>query len=270
MICYTSEGYLTELICERKKFTVLTYAMDRAAVLRRRTELEREFAELQGQLDIWNHEAKTAPAAKRDRKKYTPVAVAKRGRREENQRASKARVEEALRRAPMEVKEEKFEQPKWRFQKRLLRLRDIRLTIPDGYPGSRDPVAIVREFEDTTVEVLLRQIGELGSIKAMLGMSCRMIKDSFKQEVTQDTVYEDKFDPTTDNIYFNCAMHIFTNADPDSVREWVVESFGKIIEDFERFVQNGSGWVIDSVVKLDMAIDRYNPGRGGSHMESPD
>ena len=79
--------------------------MDRAAVLRRRTEIEREFAELQGQLDIWNHESKTAPAANRDRKKYSPIAVAKRGRREEIQRASKACVEEFLRRAPMEVKD---------------------------------------------------------------------------------------------------------------------------------------------------------------------
>ena len=247
--------------------------MNRDDLLRRKAEIEREFAEIQGQLAAWGSELKTATLTagpKRDRKKYNPAVVARRDRREEVKMAVaecvRAAIVGALARAPAPVEERKWVTPQWVTQTRLVRLRDIRLTIHDD-PGSADPLTITREFEDATVERLINLIDELGSIKVMMGMSCRMIKDTFKQEVTQDTVYEDKFDPTTDSIYKNTTMKELLNADPVAIRAFVREKFQKLIEEFESFVQNGSGWAVESVEYLYMAIDQYRPGRGGSHME---
>ena len=230
-----------------------------------RAELEREFIALQAQLAEWEQkgEVKVAPSKPRDRKKHTAAVVMKRGRREEVKMAVAERVRAAIARAPIE--ERKWETPEWITQTRLVRLRDIRLTIPNGYPGSADPLTITREFEDATVERLINLIGELGSIKVMMRMSCRMIKDTFKQEVTQDTVYEDKFDPTTNSIYKNTTMKELLNADPVAIRAFVREKSQKLIEEFESFVQNGSGWAVESVEYLYMAIDQYRPGRGGSN-----
>ena len=64
-------------------------------------------------------------------------------------------------------------------------------------------------------------------------------------------------------------MKELLNADPVAIRAFVREKFQKLIEEFESFVQNGSGWAVESVEYLYMAVDQYRPGRGGSHMESP-
>ena len=64
-------------------------------------------------------------------------------------------------------------------------------------------------------------------------------------------------------------MKELLNADPVAIRAFVREKFQKLIEEFESFVQNGSGWAVESVEYLYMAVDQYRPGRSGSHMESP-
>ena len=72
--------------------------MDKAALLREAAELERRFAAIQEQLAEWEGESKSEPVAapKRDRKKYTPLAVTKRVQRDEAQRIARAEREAAL------------------------------------------------------------------------------------------------------------------------------------------------------------------------------
>ena len=117
----------------------------KAEIERDRADIEREFAEIQGQIAAWDTKLTpvgviAVPAVKRDRKKYTPIAVAKRGRREESKRAAVAHVAEIMRRAPLEVKEEKFETPVW-IRHPFRNISDMQLTIPEGYP-----YAMAREF----------------------------------------------------------------------------------------------------------------------------
>ena len=81
--------------------------MNRDDLLRRKAEIEREFAEIQGQIAAWDIEltpvgARAAPAIKRDRKKYGVTAVARRGRREVSQIDREARMAELTRKAPLE------------------------------------------------------------------------------------------------------------------------------------------------------------------------
>ena len=87
--------------------------MNRDDLLRRKAEIEREFAEIEGQIAAWDIEltpvgARAAPAIKRDRKKYNPAVVARRDRREEVKMAVAERVRAtivgALARAPVERK----------------------------------------------------------------------------------------------------------------------------------------------------------------------
>ena len=107
---YTSVHYVTELIFQKSFVWRVHTAMNLAAVLREKAELERRFAEIQGLLGGWEAELKVAPAPKRDRKKYGLAATARRGRREVSQMAAKARITEVLSRAP---EERKFETPRW-------------------------------------------------------------------------------------------------------------------------------------------------------------
>ena len=224
------------------------------ALDRRIAQLKRELAVL----EAWNAaeakgEPQAAPEAKRDRKKYTPIAVAKRGRREENKQVAKARTAEVMRRAPVEVKEKKFETPVW-IRHPFRNISDMQLTIPEGYPNGWDPYAMAREFEGSTTEEVLRAIRKLRAIKVMLGMTCTLRKDG-----TRDLMVLTKWG----------VMTALTNADADAAREFVDDSFAYVNEELENYCVNGSGWTIESVDKLDLQIVQYRPGRGGSHMESP-
>ena len=255
---------ISELVV-RNFFAAESYAMKRDDLLRRkaeierdRAEIEREFAEIQGQIAAWVTELTpvgviAVPAVKRDRKKYTSIAVVKRGRREESKRAAVAHVAEIMRRAPLEVKEEKFETPVW-IRHPFRNISDMQLTIPEGYPNGWDPYAMAREFEGSTTEEVLRAIRKLRAIKVMLGMTCTLRKDG-----TRDLMVLTKWG----------VMTALTNADADAAREFFDDSFAYVNEEFENYCVNGSGWTIESVDKLDLQIVQYRPGRGGSHMESP-
>jgi hypothetical protein len=64
-------------------------------------------------------------------------------------------------------------------------------------------------------------------------------------------------------------MCVLTNADAATVRANVSYSLAYVIEEFEKFTQNGSGWGVEVVEKIDLRIDRYQPGRGASYLPSP-
>ena len=44
----------------------------------------------------------------------------------------------------------------------------------------------------------------------------------------------------------------------------------KILEGLAQFQNNGSGWVFERVVQLDIHIDRYDPLRGSSYIPTPE
>ena len=52
-----------------------------------------------------------------------------------------------------------------------------------------------------------------------------------------------------------------TNPDAEEKHTFVSASFAAIIEEIERYTQNGSGWVVNAVEALELHIDRYRPGR---------
>ena len=94
--------------------------MNRDAVLRRKAEIEREFAEIQATIDGWRdmgEEVKRSSMPVRDRKKRAPTAVARRAHREEKRAEVAAIVAKAIREAPErkepERKEPRFSKPVW-------------------------------------------------------------------------------------------------------------------------------------------------------------
>ena len=119
------------------------------------------------------------------------------------------------------------------------------------------------EFEDATVERLLAAIGELGAIKVMMGMTCTMEKEKIGSDEGGEV------GSYVESVHRYGTMATLTNADADAMREFVAYSMAYVIEEFEKFITNGSGWVITAVEKLDLRIDRYHPGRGGSYMACP-
>ena len=146
---------------------------------------------------------------------------------------------------------------------RTRRAVDSWLEIPKGYPGSESPTAMAQEFEEATVARLVAAVDELKGIAVMMGMTCTMEKEKMGSDENGGV------GNFSMSLHRYGTLRKFPNPDANMLREFVSYSMAYAIEEFEKFVQNGYGWFITSVEKLDLRIDWYHPGRGGSHMESP-
>jgi hypothetical protein len=62
---------------------------------------------------------------------------------------------------------------------------------------------------------------------------------------------------------------LLAKADASDFKAYLLQSYAFISSEIEKFVQNGSSWAVKRVVKVDLKIDRYSPGRGGSYIPTP-
>ena len=46
--------------------------------------------------------------------------------------------------------------------------------------------------------------------------------------------------------------------------------FTEITEKIETFLRNGSGWVVESMLAVNLHVTKYNPITGGSYLKLPD
>ena len=53
----------------------------------------------------------------------------------------------------------------------------------------------------------------------------------------------------------------------DEIEDGLNTSFDEIKEALEKWTHNGSGWIVDRVVGMDITITKYQPFMGGSYIE---
>ena len=71
-----------------------------------------------------------------------------------------------------------------------------------------------------------------------------------------------------DNFYSSSKVKIKINEnDIDDVFKWV---YTTIIENIQKSLGKGSGWIIDSVIDHTISISKYNPLAGSSYLKLPE
>ncbi|XP_075225352.1 uncharacterized protein LOC142333778 [Lycorma delicatula] len=92
-------------------------------------------------------------------------------------------------------------------------------------------------------------------------------------ELMKRTHLEDGVETTYTNLYLHGKTRTVINLDDntDVVEESWIESVEKIIETLTKFINNGSGWVMNKIIYIDLNIIRYRPlyGASSSFIKTP-
>ncbi|XP_075229945.1 uncharacterized protein LOC142329342 [Lycorma delicatula] len=85
-------------------------------------------------------------------------------------------------------------------------------------------------------------------------------------ELMKRTHLEDGVETTFINLYLHGKTRTVINLDDNTnvVEESWIESVEKIIETLTKFINNGSGWVMNKIIYIDLNIIRYRPLYGAS------
>ena len=54
--------------------------------------------------------------------------------------------------------------------------------------------------------------------------------------------------------------------EPNEIEDILTETFAQIQEAIEKWTRDGSGWIVDHVVSMQITISGYRPLRGGSYL----
>ena len=142
------------------------------------------------------------------------------------------------------------------------RIRDSTMDVPMDHPSAQDPRVLIDLAEPLTVARLTKDRRVLGGMKGKLGMTFQVTKTQIDAGGTQST--------TTDEVSRWGKMTALSAATTEEeLAEFVAVNCAKILEEIEKYLQNGSGWAIDRVLHFDLKLDRYAPIRGASYLPTP-
>ena len=96
------------------------------------------------------------------------------------------------------------------------------------------------------------------NIKVMIVLVCMMEKGEVGYELSK----------IQDKVYFNSTTHI--NLNLTDVKKVLNKIFREIIEKFNTYTKNGSGWYFKEVIQLEINITEYKPITGTSYIPLPD
>ena len=158
---------------------------------------------------------------------------------------------------------------RWTGRERAdVRMRDCILDVPETHPTAPDPVAFFREITPMTVDRLVRDLGDLGPIKTHLVSSFEVMREAHVPQMDDEGKIDyDQLDDVSDEAHFRSYAQPIT--DRASAEEFVASTFAKMLEDLERYTQNGSGWRVIRVLRVKMFEDRWRPIRGGNYIPTP-
>ena len=120
-------------------------------------------------------------------------------------------------------------------------MRDSVLNVPEAHPTAPDPLAFFREITEITVERLTQDLVELGPLKTHLVSSFEVVKDVNVPGMDgAGEIDYDEIQGKTDEAHMRGFAQALT--DREAIEEFVASTFVKMVEDLERYTQNGSGW----------------------------
>ena len=79
----------------------------------------------------------------------------------------------------------------------------------------------------------------------------------------------DRDEEVTTEAYFHGRCHTTLIADQDVLPDRLEASYEKIIESIDKFTREGSGWVLDRIISLELVLSRYQPLTASSFIRTP-
>ena len=131
-------------------------------------------------------------------------------------------------------------------------LKSNEMIIPSGY---NDPVAFFNEVSPLLLHKVKYELEVLGGLKYAIGFEVLLRKDNADGTSTYT-------DPSS---RFYTTQKAVLNEDEINLDEQIAH----ILEKIENFVQNGSGWKVDSLMTLWLDFAKYEPIKGGSYLPLP-
>jgi hypothetical protein len=132
-------------------------------------------------------------------------------------------------------------------------LMSYELIVPAGHA---DLIVFFDEFKPMIYAKLVSKLRDLGGLKYSLGLEVVLRKGGLNGTPPVFT------DPPARFYSVHKAATLEADLRPE-------EAVAGILESLESFVQNGSGWVVDSIQTLWLNIAKYQPLKGGSYLELP-
>ena len=129
------------------------------------------------------------------------------------------------------------------------------MDVHQGHPHGADPRAFLEGVQPQNRAKLEEEIKALNGIKFQLALKVQFWKDN-----------PDGSEEYTDPVLRHKQEAILQNSEIEGVLN---QAFPTIQETLEKWMQRGSGWVVDRVEVLCLNIARYQPLRGGSYIPLP-
>ena len=120
----------------------------------------------------------------------------------------------------------------------------------------KDPILLFEQVKPIFEETLEHDLHSLGSLKYSVGLEAVFVKDSLDGSPTFT-------DPPT--RFYTEQKAILNKDDIDLSKE-----FSVLVARIEDFVQNGSGWKINTLKTLWLDVAKYEPIKGSSYLPLPD
>ena len=130
-------------------------------------------------------------------------------------------------------------------------LRSYQMIIPSRI---KDPILLFKEVKPIFEETLENDLHSLGSLKYSVGLEAVFVKDTKSGSPTFT-------DPPT--RFYAEQKAIFNEVD-------LSKEFSVLIARIENFVQNGSGWILNTLKTLWLDVAKYEPIKGSSYLPLPD
>ena len=113
----------------------------------------------------------------------------------------------------------------------------------------KDPILLFKEVKPIFEETLENDLHSLGSLKYSVGLEAVFVKDgTFTGPPTR---------------FYTEQKAIFNEVD-------LSKEFSELIARIENFVQNGSGWILNTLKTLWLDVAKYEPIKGSSYLPLPD
>ena len=134
-------------------------------------------------------------------------------------------------------------------------LKSYQMIIPLQF---KDPILLFKQVKPIFEETLKNNLRSLRSLKYSVGLECIFVKDSLDSSSLPTFT-----DPPV--RFYTEQKAILNEDDIDLSKE-----FSKLVVRIEDFVQNGSGWKLNTLKTLWLDIAKYEPIKGSSYLPLPD
>ena len=120
---------------------------------------------------------------------------------------------------------------------------------------SKDFLEFFREIKPVVIQKLTDEMSEKSAIKWYIVVKTRLIRNTQDGETESITPF----------FRSKCLIDLIFH----TIEDHVEEAFNKILNSFDEFCQNGSGWTLDKILHMEVCVAKYNPLAASSYIQLP-